>query len=249
MILWGVLRLIKVACHSAVYLPWIGYFYKMSLVDHFVILDDAPITRGGIGNRNYIMSQGERLRLAVPTKGRHFSSFRDIQVAGGIPWRKKHVKELQQAYAKHPYYEAVGEWLFPVYERDYKYLIDLNSRIVYAIRDYLGFKVELHYATVLEQGLQFDNATERLAKLTKACGGGTYISGFGGKDYLEFGLFGRYGTECQVYDFRHPVYPQVGAEEGFVSRLTVIDLLFNCGGKRSAQIIKENRGKQNGKRR
>lgn len=239
--------MIKVACHSAVYLPWIGYFYKMSLVDHFVILDNTQMMRGrGVGNRNYIMAQGEKLRLTVPTEGHSFKQFRDARIANSTTWRKKHLKTLRYAYAKHPYYEEVGEWLIPIYERDYRFLIDLNTQIIYAIRDYLGLSAEMHYASVIEQdGLQFDNATERLIKLTKALHGGTYISGFGGKDYLEFELFGRYEMECQVYDFRHPAYPQMGRAAGdFVSRLAVVDMLMNCGAEKSARIIKENKGRR-----
>lgn len=239
----------KVACHSAVYLPWIGYFHKMSLVDHFVILDNAPITRGGLGNRNYIMSQGERLRLAVPTKGRSFKLFRDIQIANGIPWRKKHLQELKRAYTEYQYYGEVSSWLFPAYEREYKFLIDLNFAIVTYIRDYLGFKADLQFASDISHGACYTDATERLIGLTKACSGGTYVSGFGGKDYMKFELFTQHGIHCHVYDFRHPVYQQTGGSTGgFISRLTVIDMLMNCGGKESAQIIKENKGKRDGTR-
>lgn len=233
--------MIKVACHSAVYLPWIGYFYKMSLVDHFVILDNTPIMKGGLGNRNYIVSQGERLRLSVPTKGHSFPRYRDIRLVNDIPWRKKHLRALRQAYAEHPFYGEVGEWLFPVYERDYKFLIDLNFDIIIRIRGYLGLETELRFASDVSHN-KYTNATERLLGLTKACGGDTYVSGFGGKDYMEVELFTQQGIGCHIYDFRHPVYSQVGVEE-FVPRLTIVDMLFNCGGEESMRIIRENRGK------
>lgn len=229
----------KVACHSAVYLPWIGYFYKMSLVDHFVILDNTQIMKGGVGNRNYIMAQGEKLRLTVPTEGHSFPRFRDVRIANSIPWRKKHLRTLRQAYAKHPYYGEVGKWLFPIYEQDYTFLIDLNFKIVTQVRKYLGLTAQLRFASTVSHA--YTEATERLVGLTKACGGDTYVSGFGGKDYMQVELFTQRGIGCHIYDFRHPVYSQVGAEE-FVSRLSIIDMLFNCGGERSAQIIKENAG-------
>jgi hypothetical protein len=38
----------RVACHSAVYLPWLGYFAKMAMADTFVILDNTQIGRAHV---------------------------------------------------------------------------------------------------------------------------------------------------------------------------------------------------------
>ena len=41
----------KVAIHQPNYFPWIGYFYKMSLADVFVVLDDSQYSKNGYQNR------------------------------------------------------------------------------------------------------------------------------------------------------------------------------------------------------
>jgi len=228
---------IKVACHSAVYIPWIGYFYKMFLSDIFVILDNTQMLRGrAVGYRNCIDLQGRKHQLSIPIQRRHgaFQRFMDVEIDNTQKWRNKHLQTLRHAYSKHPYYEEIGEWLFPFYEKQPTFLIDFTFAIISRIKEYLGFGNEFRFAS--EIAPEFEDATERLCALTTACGGDRYISGFGGRDYMNEETFRRYRLDCIIYDFQHPTYPQKGGET-FLSNLSVLDLLFNCG-QQSSEIIR-----------
>jgi hypothetical protein len=57
----------------------------------------------------------------------------------------------------------------------------------------------------------------------------------GGKGYIEPGCFESKGIHLTFQDFQHPVYPQLHGN--FVSHLSIVDLLFNCG-KSSLSYIK-----------
>ena len=50
--------------------------------------------------------------------------------------------------------------------------------------------------------------------------------------------FEQAGIKCEIYDFAHPVYPQLWSN--FIPNLSIIDLLFNCGPE-SSKIILQNK--------
>ena len=57
---------------------------------------------------------------------------------------------------------------------------------------------------------------------------------------MDFELFKKSHISLLTQHFEHPVYPQLwkeGDSKEFVSHLSVIDLLFNCG-KDSLKVLK-----------
>jgi hypothetical protein len=55
-----------------------------------------------------------------------------------------------------------------------------------------------------------------------------YLSGPTGREYLNQEIFRESQIEVLFHDFQHPRYPQY-KNQSFVSHLSTIDLLFNCG--------------------
>ena len=78
--------------------------------------------------------------------------------------------------------------------------------------------------------------SEKLVKLVQCAGGTTYLSGVGGKEYLQEQYFTENRIKIAYQNFVHPQYQQIG--ENFVSHLSVLDLLFNEGEK-SRLIIEQ----------
>jgi len=62
----------------------------------------------------------------------------------------------------------------------------------------------------------------------------TYLSGTGGKAYLEEDLFMKAGLRLEYQKFSLSQYPQ--GQIPFIPNLSIIDLLFNCG-KESSRIL------------
>ena len=63
-----------------------------------------------------------------------------------------------------------------------------------------------------------------------------YLSGVGAKAYFDPAPFAAAGIEVTWQDFKHPVYPQLYGD--FIPYLSSIDLLFNCGIKKSHEILR-----------
>ena len=148
------------------------------------------------------------------------------------------MKGLMEVYSGHPYYGEIEEWLFPLYSGGQRYLMDLNLDIVQGVMDYMSIDCELRLASELvKRGM---DVTECIIGATKVCGGEHYVSSFRGKDYLKFESFGAHGIKCTVHDFKHPVYKQFGNDGGFVSRLSITDLLFNYGPE-AVEVLRNSR--------
>lgn len=77
-----------------------------------------------------------------------------------------------------------------------------------------------------------DESTQRLIDLCRAVGADTYLSGADGHKYMDVGKFKEANIRLLTQAFKHPVYsqcwPKVG-ENGFLSHMSAIDLLMNCG--------------------
>jgi hypothetical protein len=97
---------------------------------------------------------------------------------------------------------------------------------VKALCDLLGIRTRMVVSSTLSVP---GKATQRLVNFCKALGANTYLSGAGGKDYLELELFEKEGVKVSFQEYKHPAYPQLHGE--FVPYLSVLDLLFNCGPK------------------
>ncbi|MCR5050262.1 MAG: WbqC family protein [Paludibacteraceae bacterium] len=70
---------------------------------------------------------GEAIRLTVPVKKvEHKQLTRDIEISYQTRWQHQHWISLVSAYKHTPYFDYYAEFFRPYYEKEIKYLLDLN---------------------------------------------------------------------------------------------------------------------------
>ena len=75
-------------------------------------------------------AKGELVRLTVPVgKVEHKQLTRDIQISYQTKWQHQHWITLVSAYQHTPYFMYFADYLRPFYEKQYKWLIDLNDEL------------------------------------------------------------------------------------------------------------------------
>lgn len=217
----------KVAILQSNYIPWKGYFDMIASVDEFILYDDMQYTRRDWRNRNQIKTpQGlQWLTVPVQVKGKYHQKIRDTEI-DGTDWAQTHWKALAQNYRRAPHFQAIADWLEPLYlERQHHNLSQLNRSLIEAVCQYLGIKTILHNSW--DYHLQ-DGKTERLASLCQQAGGQEYVSGPAARDYIEDKVFEDMGIRLTWFEYSgYPEYPQLWGP--FAHNVTVLDLLFNCG--------------------
>jgi hypothetical protein len=223
-----------VGIHQPNFLPWVGYFYKMSRCDTFVVLDDVQFSKGSFQNRNRIKTANGVSWLTVPvlTRGRGTQCTDEVLINVVTDWRRKHWNTICQNYGRTPYFSLFADAFSEIYSCEWTKLVDLNEALIRQIFDYLDIYPTIVKSSNLET---VGHGAERLISICKTLGVDTYLSGFGGQSYQDQQLFDAAGIKLEVYGFRHPVYPQLWGD--FIENLSVIDLLFNCG-ERSREIIR-----------
>jgi hypothetical protein len=75
-------------------------------------------------------AKGEIVRLTVPVgKVEHKQLTRDIQISYQTRWQHQHWITLVSAYQHTPYFLYFADYLRPFYEKQYKWLLDLNDEL------------------------------------------------------------------------------------------------------------------------
>jgi hypothetical protein len=214
-----------VGIHQSHYLPWLRYVEKVVRCDVFVVLDDIQYTKNGWQNRNKVKGPGGPVLLTVPVHAGLGARLCDVTINDAVPWRRKHWRTIEQAYARAPHFDAVAPFLKETYERAWTRLTELND----AMLDWVVELVKPETRVVRSSALDVPGeATTRLANLVKAVGGTHYYSGAFALDaYLDAGLLAREGIDLELQRWRTPEYPQ--QHGAFIPDLSILDLLMNRG--------------------
>ena len=73
-------------------------------------------------------AKGELVRLTIPVKKvEHKQLTRDIEISYQSHWQHQHWITLVSAYQHTPYFQYFADYLRPFYERETKWLLDLND--------------------------------------------------------------------------------------------------------------------------
>lgn len=224
-----------VAIHQPNYMPWIGYFQKMALPDIFVILDTVQFSKDSYTQRTKIRTKEGWIWLTIPVEKKYyFKPINDVCLPENNKWMKKHKTAIISNYAKAPFFDK--KFIEQYYCNEITKLQEFNELGIFYLKNKFGIETKVVRAG--ELGIDNDlKSTELLLEIVKRAGGDVYISGMGGKKYIEKEKFEREGIEINYHEFKPFEYSQRWEE--FELYMSAIDLLFNMGEK-SKELIKTN---------
>ena len=215
------------AGHQPNYLPWLGFFDKMSKCDVFIIEDGVQFVYHEFHNRNKIKTTNGVRWLTVPVKeGRKRKKISEMLIANEINWSNRHWLTLKNSYGKSPFWNEFCYFFEETYDKKWNKLIDLNLYLINGLMEFLNLEKELVLASSLEVS---GKKNDLIIAQCKALGAKTYLSGVGARTYLDIDKLEREGIKVVFQEFEHPIYPQLWGE--FAQNLSVVDYLF-CAGAR-----------------
>jgi hypothetical protein len=218
-----------VAIHQPNFLPWLGYFYKMSQCDIFVFLDDVEYTKNSFINRNRIKTpSGEAwITLPVSYSGKSTQKIHECQVVGKDKAVKKILGQILHNYKQAKFFSHYYEPLSDILHNSGENLAELNIRLTKWIAGI--FHLEVKFARSSELDIHASDATDRLIKICLKLDGTNYLSGSGGMNYQDEERFMKEGINLELSSFKHPKYDQLWGE--FTASLSIVDYLLNQGPK------------------
>ena len=206
--------------------PWVGLLEQAQLADTYVHYDDVQFSKGGFLNRVQIKTAQGVQWLTIPLAcARSSSQIVDVQVNSATGFREKHLRTLRQAYAQAPFRDLMLELVAGVYAIRSDWLADLTIASVEALWDVFGVRPSL---SMRSSGLMVPGANSgRVLTLCQTLGATTYVSGHGGKNYLDHGAFEAAGIDVQYMNYECREYPQLHGI--FTPYVSALDLLANVG--------------------
>ena len=233
-----------VSGHQPGYLPWLGYFHKLSLCDIFVYMDTVQYLENDWNNRNKIKTPQGGHWLTVPIDRRKTQGNRLDQIiirGHDNPeikdfWQKVHWRSIEVNYKKTPYYHLYEEELAQMYnENTWTHLIDLCWFQFKLINKWLNLDSK---KIIRMSEVQFEGTNDKL--ILDHCmklGGNKIVFGEHGKDYVDLSLFEDNNIKVYFQKYIHPVYKQRFRD--FEPFMSIIDLLCNHG-PNSLSILQSN---------
>jgi hypothetical protein len=178
-----------VSIHQPNFAPWLGYYQKIIQSDLFIFLDDVQYTKGGYQNRVCLASADGKeqwLTCPVQTKGKFQQSTRDVQFVNDNSWRNKHLKSLSARFHMSAHFKKLWPRLEALYSDETISFCSFNMRLIEWHLDVLGVSRKVRKSSDFKaDGV----STQRLVQLVEEVGGSVYLSGSGGRNYLENSKF------------------------------------------------------------
>jgi len=220
----------RVAISQSNYIPWRGYFDMISRVDEFILYDDMQFTRRDWRNRNQIKTaQGlQWLTIPVMSKGNYFEPIKSIRV-GNREWADLHWKSIRLNYSRAPHFACFHESIADLYKEaaSMDFLSHINRLFLVRICEMLDITTQITYSMDYQVG---EGKNERLIGLCQQGGASHYLSGPAARSYVDESAFAAAGISLEWMDYsNYKPYEQRFGE--FVSGVSVLDVMFNCGDK------------------
>lgn len=177
-------------------------------------------------NRNKIIIPNGWTWITVPiNKDCKFGPNSQVKINNNLAWKQTHWKRIYHSYSGAKFFHLYKEYLESLYKKDWRLLFDLNLETIKQTLRWLDIKIDIVKESELGISRQ---STQRLVDICRKIGADTYVSGPGGKDYLDEKLFEKNNIKLEYQKYHSSPYPQ-HLTGSFVADLSIIDILANVG--------------------
>lgn len=214
-----------IAVHQPQYLPWLGFFAKMDRADMFVLLDTVQYKKNEWQNRNRIKTAQGWQWLTVPVLYRFPQKIKEVEINCRDNWQHRQRQALISNYRKAPYWSELESFFEEIFSSTWRNISELNIFTIRRLAGLLGIETTIRIASELPDFPE--NPDERLIAIARYFNADTYLSGGGGKNYMQLDKYRDSGIRVLFQDFKHPVYNQLFGE--FEPFMSAVDLIMNHG--------------------
>lgn len=216
----------KLGIMQPYFVPYIGYWQLMNLVDQYVIYDDVNYIKRGWVNRNRILVNGTPKYFNVPILGASQNLLiNEIKVNHDAVTIHKKLRCIEEAYRRAPFYEQV----YPMIEDILLYEEDDIAKYIQHSFDVICQYLDIQTKLILSSDLKKDNMLRGQDKILAICrllNATEYYNAIGGQELYSFEAFKAQGIQLNFVKTNPIAYKQFG--DHFEANLSIIDvMMFN----------------------
>ena len=176
--------MVRLALHQPSFFPWGGFFQKINQCDIFIILSNCPYTRRSYTNRFDI--DGKWFTMSVDKVPRD-TDIKDIRYTNPM-------RDFDTIIRKNPQESKILE----IFKEDISNsLVETNVKIIKRICDIMSITTP-----IVGDFPTSEISTNRLVEICQYYGASTYLSGTGGKNYMDMRSFEDVGIDVEFVDIR-----------------------------------------------
>lgn len=219
-------RVIDSALLSTAYFAPIEYFAVIASSDRVLIESEEFYQKQSYRTRCHIPNGNGVLILNVPvlrdSSLGHKIPIREIKIDYSKQWIVQHKRGLEAAYHSSPFFEYYVDDIYSVLDKNYKYLLDLNNSLTTLIVDLLSIENNISFTTEYKQMVQ---------PLDCDIINGSQVGVSSELLNLRERIHPKSREEnlLKLFKKEKPYYQVFNHKQGFISNLSILDLLFNEG--------------------
>ena len=221
--------------HQPQYFPYLGILDKITKSDIFLFVDSTKFVKKIWHNRTIIKDSKDNIfYLTIPTVNNGYQLIKDVKISDEN-WKKKHLKTLELNYKKLEYFDEIYPDIEKVILQKSHFLIDYTASSMKLILRNIGYDENNIYSQS-DLGISGEK-NNLIINIVNYFGSKKYLSGEGGKNYVDEKLLSDSGIDHKFNKFSHPTYKQLGSK--FVPNLSSIDSMFNLGYDGFKKLLKK----------
>jgi len=227
----------KVGIMQPYFFPYIGYWQLISVVDKYVIYDDVNYINKSWINRNFILINGEAIRINLFLKGASQNKkINEIEILDDKFYKDKFLKTIKNSYNKAPYFSEV----FPIiqkiiYNKEKKLSLYLKY-LIEEICSYLLIDTELLLSSELNKNNQL-KGQEKILEICRVIGADTYYNAIGGQDLYSYEEFEKRNIRLRFLKSESIEYKQFNNK--FIGNLSIIDIMMFNSVEKIREFLKQ----------
>lgn len=126
------------------YFSPISQYAEIVKADKIIFEVEDNFQKQSYRNRCYIYNSNGKQLLSIPVKHQvkdGEKKTKDTLIENNFPWQDQHFKSLQIAYRTSPFFDFLEDDIAPIFQKKYKYLLDINIDTFLFIMDTLQFDI------------------------------------------------------------------------------------------------------------
>ena len=218
----------KIAIMQPTFVPWAGYFGLISYVDKFIFLDDVQFDRRSWQQRNKIFENNKAVFLSTPVINKNLRNqkINEAKIDTKSKLKKKFIKRLLQNYSKAKYYDQYNHFFEKILNKEFQYLSDMNIFLIKELCKIVKIHTQFYKSSeIYSKG----NKSEKLINICENFRANEYVAVEGSKSYIDDDkiLLKKKKIQIIYFDYKETEYHTFYNK--FIPKLSIIDLIFNCG--------------------